>query len=241
MSYLGISPNFSQIKRELFSGNGSTPEFILSNSPPNGAYSVLVAVSGVLQNINAYSVSGIVLMFSSPPPAGTNNIEVIWLINDGVQVNTLPNDVSITSNLTVGGTTIKTVSGRVLVGTTTDDTVNKLQVNGDTKITGNLTVTGNISGSRNWLIKTANYTAINGDAILADTSGGSWTLTLPATPAIGQAVTLVDSKGSFSTNKLTIARNNEKIMGLTEDMTCSTNNISLELIYKNSTDGWRII
>jgi hypothetical protein len=47
--------------------------------------------------------------------------------------------------------------------------------------------------------------------------------------------------GLFETNNLTILRNDEKIMGLAEDMIVSTNNTSLKLVYSNTVYGWRIV
>lgn len=92
-----------------------------------------------------------------------------------------------------------------------------------------------------WQIKTANYNAVSGDAIQADTSTAAWTLNLPAAPAVNDSVSVADYAGTFGINKLTIARNGSKIMGLAEDMTVSTNNVSLELQYIDATKGWRVV
>jgi hypothetical protein len=92
--------------------------------------------------------------------------------------------------------------------------------------------------SNNWQIKTANYTAVSGDRIAANTSGGAFTVTLPASPSAGNYVEFSDGGGAFQTNNLTISRNGSTIMGLSEDMTLSTNNISVGLVYNGTT--WRI-
>jgi hypothetical protein len=93
-------------------------------------------------------------------------------------------------------------------------------------------------GGVNWQIKTANYTAASGDRIVANTSGGAFTVTLPASPTAGNYVEFADGGGAFGTNNLTISRNGSTIMGLSEDMTLSTNNISVGLAYNGTT--WRI-
>jgi hypothetical protein len=64
-----------------------------------------------------------------------------------------------------------------------------------------------------WQIKTSNYTASDGDNLFVDTSGGAVTITLPASPSIGNQVKLVDAEGTFGTNNLTVGRNSQKIQG----------------------------
>jgi hypothetical protein len=64
---------------------------------------------------------------------------------------------------------------------------------------------------QNWLVKTTTYTAANKDAIAADTSGGAFTITLPATPASGDSINVADSGHIFGTNNLTIGRNGSTI------------------------------
>jgi len=85
--------------------------------------------------------------------------------------------------------------------------------------------------------KTANYTAAAGEGIIADTSGGSWTLTLPATPSVGNIVTVVDG-ASWQTNNLTIARNGQTIEDTADDLLVDIPAIRLDLIYDGTT--WEV-
>jgi len=78
MSYIGNQPVYQAFVTDQFSGNGSTTAFTMSVAPANTA-SVLVAVSGVLQDPSTYSVSGTTLTFSAAPPSGTGNISVRYL------------------------------------------------------------------------------------------------------------------------------------------------------------------
>lgn len=78
MSYIGNSPTQSAFVTDLFNGNGSTTAFTMSVSPANPS-SILVAVSGVLQSPDTYSVSGQTLNFSAAPPSATGNISVRYL------------------------------------------------------------------------------------------------------------------------------------------------------------------
>ena len=66
------------ITAEDFSGNGSTTVFTMSVTPANSE-SVIIAISGVVQDPTTYTVSGTTLTFSTAPPSGTNNISCRYL------------------------------------------------------------------------------------------------------------------------------------------------------------------
>ena len=85
----------------------------------------------------------------------------------------------------------------------------------------------------------ADYAADNKEMLRVDTSAGAVTVTLPASPVRFATVGFADLKSAFATNNLTIVRNGATIMGLDEDMTVSTNNVSFKLIYNNG--DWRIV
>jgi hypothetical protein len=78
MSYIGAEPTTAAFPFDQFSGNGSTTAFTLSYAPA-GATSIIVSISGVVQNPNTYSVSGTTLTFTPAPPTGTSNIAVLYL------------------------------------------------------------------------------------------------------------------------------------------------------------------
>lgn len=102
---------------------------------------------------------------------------------------------------------------------------------------------GNLAGSvglNGWVTKSAAYAAVAGDRVSADTSGGAWTLTLPASPANYSEVTLADHAGAWKENNLTVARNGENINGLAEDLTCDRGGKQFLLRYEGATIGWRI-
>lgn len=76
--YIGNQPLSVAFLTDQFSGNGSTTAFTLSVAPANTG-SILVAVSGVLQDPSTYAVTNTTLTFSAAPPAGTGNISVRYL------------------------------------------------------------------------------------------------------------------------------------------------------------------
>lgn len=78
MAYIGNQPTTTAFLTDTFSANGSGTVFTLSAAPAN-TNSIIVAVSGVLQDPSTYSVSGTALTFSAAPPAGTGNISVRFL------------------------------------------------------------------------------------------------------------------------------------------------------------------
>lgn len=78
MSYIGNQPVSIAFITDQFSGDGSTTVFTMSVAPANSA-SILVAVSGVVQDPSTYAVSGTDLTFTGAPPTGTGNISVRYL------------------------------------------------------------------------------------------------------------------------------------------------------------------
>ena len=95
--------------------------------------------------------------------------------------------------------------------------------------------TAALSGS--WQKKTTTYTLVAGDRIVADTSGGGWTITLPSSPSTGAAVIIADG-ANWSTNNLTIGRNGSTIEGAAEDLVLDIKGIQVELIYSGTT--WEV-
>ena len=101
-------------------------------------------------------------------------------------------------------------------------------------------IAGGVNAGLEWIEKSANYTAVTGDGILADTTGGEFTVTLPLTPTIGDIVGINDSLANFNTNTLAINRNGELIHGIAENLVCNVSHASFLLIYSGATQGWKL-
>ena len=117
MSYIGNVPITAAFPFDQFSGNGSTTAFTLSYAPA-GSTSIIVSISGVVQNPNTYSVSGTTLTFSPAPPSGTSNIAVLYLGLPVVATLTPGNTAYFSSSVftATASQTVFTPSGTYQVG-----------------------------------------------------------------------------------------------------------------------------
>ena len=89
-----------------------------------------------------------------------------------------------------------------------------------------------------YITKTGNYTAANNQGILANTTGGAFTVTLPSSPSAGAQVIVADAGNTWGTNNLTVGRNGSTIEGLAEDLICNITGVSVQLVYSGTT--WEV-
>ena len=89
--------------------------------------------------------------------------------------------------------------------------------------------------------ETTNHTASAGDKLFVDCSGGVATVTLPASPSMGDEIRIIDATGSASTNNITVARNGNNIQGVADNLTIDTDRAAFGLVYYNSTQGWLLM
>jgi len=82
---------------------------------------------------------------------------------------------------------------------------------------------------------TANYTAANREGVLTNTSGGAFTVTLPASPSTGAQVIVADSGNAWGTNNLTVGRNGSTINGTAADLVCDISGVSVQFVYDGTT------
>ncbi len=90
-------------------------------------------------------------------------------------------------------------------------------------------------------IKTATFTAANGEGYFADTSSGGFTMNLPAGSA-GAIVSVVDYTNTFASGSVTVAANgSEKIGGVAAPAILNTEGQSVTFVYVDGTEGWKNI
>jgi hypothetical protein len=126
-----------------FTGNGSTTNFTLSQSVGN-TNEIEVFVGNVRQDPHsAYTVSGgTTLSFTAAPPAGTNNIYVVYIGKSLGEVT--PGENSIEFGM------IKSINGgyenkATISSTFTVDAADNMMVCGPVSYTGTVTVNGTLT------------------------------------------------------------------------------------------------
>ena len=98
-----------------------------------------------------------------------------------------------------------------------------------------------LGGGNPWSSTSSSITITANDRYFVNTSAGAITITLPASPQTGDQVSLLDLAGTFDTNNLTVARNGNKIMGLTENLTVAVEDAGITLVYTGATYGWKLV
>jgi hypothetical protein len=103
-------------------------------------------------------------------------------------------------------------------------------------------LTSNGDGSTNWETDVYSVEVVSGT--ITGQAGKTYvlvtgtTLTLPATPATGEFLSVVNRSNTITG---TIARNGESIMGAAENLTVDDVNFSVDFIYYGGSQGWVFI
>jgi hypothetical protein len=96
-----------------------------------------------------------------------------------------------------------------------------------------------ISAGTSWQsVQTSGFTAVSGRGYPCNTTSSAFTVTLPASPSVGDYIQIVDYAGTFATNNLTINPNGLKIQTQTGNRIFSTSRLGLTFTYVDSTQGW---
>ena len=100
-------------------------------------------------------------------------------------------------------------------------------------------VQARVAGGTDWQpVKTADYTAVAGQGVFVNSTGGTKAVTLPASPTLGDEVRIIDAYGTAATNNITIQRNNKKIMGADSNFVLDINRAAVGLVFVNDSQGW---
>ena len=94
------------------------------------------------------------------------------------------------------------------------------------------------AGSLNtWKYKIANYTAATNDRIIANSSSGTFTITLPSTPANGNYVQITDGN-NFASNNVLVNPNGNTVEGYSDNIALDLAGVTYEFIFSNGT--WQL-
>jgi uncharacterized protein (AIM24 family) len=170
------------------------------------------------------------------------------ITKDGQTTTTaaIPFAQGLTSNVAIGissgGTnaTATPTAGAVPYGTgtayafTSSGTAGQvLTSNGSSAPTWAAAAAGGITYTR----VTSTTTLTNNQGVIADTTGGSFTVNLPASPSTGAQVWLADG-GAWGTNNLTVGRNGSTIEGAAENLVCDITGVGIQMLYDGTT--WQV-
>lgn len=94
------------------------------------------------------------------------------------------------------------------------------------------------SATNPWFSTSTNYTAIDGDRIIADNTYGSFSITLPAYPSVGTYIQITDGNDLSNGYPVSVLRNSNTIEGTTNDISLDLKGSTFEFIYNGST--WQV-
>jgi hypothetical protein len=95
-------------------------------------------------------------------------------------------------------------------------------------------------GGVTWIptVQNTSFIAVKNNGYLVNTATGNVTVTLPASPTLGDNITFVDYGGRFSSNGLIFFPNGSKINANTVNVALTTSTASIGLVYTDNNKGW---
>ena len=151
-----------------------------------------------------------------------------------IQVDAIEQQTACGTTLTAGGGAGKTV----VVDATT---VTLGRCGGTVALASGASQTGfGRTGTVDWITtpKTATFTAVSGEGYFCNTSGGAFTVNLPAGVA-GAIVSVADYAATWQTNNLTVSPNGtDKIGSINSNVILNTEGQSVTFVFVDSTQGW---
>jgi hypothetical protein len=206
---------------------------------------------GKLFNINTSAWAEGTILYASPtvlggltdtiPTAPNNKITVAAVINSSTTAGVL--EVRITLGSRLGNDELVELSGLADNDILAFNNTNNRFENTAVKTVNGISLfgSGDIETGGSGLaysVKTANYTAVPNEYILADTSTAGFTITLPATPVVGNVLSIADYAGTFGANNITVDRNGSTIEDSATNINLSISKFEYTFVYTGTT--WKV-
>jgi hypothetical protein len=216
----------------LTSSNGASDEaramFLVLGGTPGGSYNVIVPAVSKLYFVTNNTGAAQTVKTSAGSGISVPNGASMTLRCDGTDVVVAQNYFG---SLTLGSPLAAASGGTGLSSPGTNGNV--LLSNGTAWTSSALPPGGLV-----YTFTTTPVTLTDKQGVLTDTSGGAFTVTLPATPSTGAQVVVADAGANWGTNNLTVGRNGSTIGGLAQDLVCDISGANVQLIYDGTT--WEV-
>ena len=82
------------------------------------------------------------------------------------------------------------------------------------------------------------YAIVAGAQVFANTTANPIEIDLPSSPSVRDEVTVIDTRGTFNSNNLTLDRNGQPINSAASNLVLNTAGQAITLVYVDSTRGW---
>ena len=209
----------TELATNEFTGNGSTTAFTLSSSAVKN--NTFVYINGVYQFKSTYAVVDTALTFSTAPPVNSS-IEVM-IVGFTTTINSNPSADSVS--------TAALQSSAVTAAKIADSNVTTAKI-ADANVTAAKIASVPITVGITSVVTATSITATVNTHVYV--SAATQTITLPASPAIGQRVLI--TVGNFADT--VVGRNGSNIMSSASDFTMDAAYLSIQFIYTDATQGW---
>ena len=209
----------TELKTDQFVANGTTLDFTLSASAIKN--NTFVYINGVYQFKSSYAVSDTTLTFSQAPP--NNSVIEVMLVGFTTSIVATPAADSVGTSAIQDNaiTTAKIADSNVTTAKIANNAVTAAKIASEPVAVGITTV-----------VTSASVTATVNTHVYVSAAGR--TITLPASPTIGQRVLV--TVGNFTDT--VVGRNGSNIMSSASDFTMDAAYLSIQFIYTDATQGW---
>ena len=202
---------------------------------------ILEQGSSGVEDIDLASGSVTLLLTDGATSNGKNAYLRLYGTLGGDRTLTMPSGSGVTRVWIIKDDTVRGTSNRTLSVLTASGTAQPIPL-GSTVLcrsNGTETVTAIIEkGYATITDSNSPYAAVAGAQIFANTTANPIEVDLPSSPAVGDEVTVIDTRGTFASNNLTLDRNGQPINSGTSNLVLSTAGQAITIVYVDSTRGW---